>query len=311
MDTPAVKQLKQYRHFIIAGTIKAATTSLFNYISAHPEVCGSKVKETFFFSRDYHGDPVSDAAKYAAYFSPQPSASVLFEASPNYLAYKENVAPRIKTLLPDVKLLFVLRNPVARLYSHFNFAKGKLEIPRALTFEEFIDLCERFGRNEITPDEAGIAEKHLRALEIGNYGAHLADFYAVFDAADIKVVFFDELKTSPETVLMEISDFIGIDAAFYRDFVMGRANVTFSARLKYLHYAALLLNRLSESLLRHRPGLKQSLVKIYKTLNQSQQGYAPMQAATREKLLHYYAPSNAKVKTLLGSQASPAWIDFK
>ncbi|HHO59166.1 MAG TPA: hypothetical protein ENJ64_02910, partial [Thiotrichales bacterium] len=256
MSTSAEQQPGRYRHFIIGGTIKAATTSLFNYISAHPEVCGSKVKETFFFSRDYIGDPAADAAKYAAYFSPQPGASVLFEASPNYLAYKENVAPRIAALLPDVKLLFVLRNPVARLYSHFNFAKGKLELPQALSFEDFIELCERFDRGEITPAQAGVAEKHLRALEIGHYGRHLEKFYSTFDATRIKVIFFDELKDSPAKVLADISEFIGVDADFYRDFSMGRANVTFSARLKYLHYAALLVNRLSESLLRHRPALK-------------------------------------------------------
>ena len=72
-----------YRHLIIAGTAKAATSSLFDYLSAHPEVCGSRVKETYFFSQGYSGDTQRDRERYAAFFAPETTARVLFEASPN------------------------------------------------------------------------------------------------------------------------------------------------------------------------------------------------------------------------------------
>ena len=163
----------QYQHFIIGGTIKAATSSLFNYISAHPQVCGSRVKETWFFSMDYSGDLEGDYKQYASYFSPTAENTILFEASPDYLAYKENVAPRIKQVLPDVKLLFVLRNPVARLYSYFNFAKGGLQLPQDMSFEKFVEYCEQYNDGQTAAAESGIAIKHLRAMEIGNYGRYL------------------------------------------------------------------------------------------------------------------------------------------
>ena len=44
------------QYFIIGGTIKAATSSLYNYLNAHPQVCGSKIKETYFFSQGYTGN---------------------------------------------------------------------------------------------------------------------------------------------------------------------------------------------------------------------------------------------------------------
>jgi len=300
---------KKQQHFIIGGTIKGATSSLFNYISAHPQVCGSKIKETYFFSQGYSGDTELDYKRYASFFSPKPESTILLEASPNYLAYKENVAPRIKQLFPDSKLLFVLRNPVDRLYSHFNFAKGKLELPRDMSFEHFVEHCERFNNGQITPAEAGIVETHLRALEIGNYGRYLKNFYDVFQTENIRVIFFEDLNSNPLEKLVEICEFIGVSPSFYDDFVMNKANVTFTARTKFLHYIVLLLNRLLEPVLRQHPGLKHRLVKLYKTLNQDKHGFVTMQEETRKKLVNYYAPSNIKVKQILGGQKLPSWIN--
>jgi len=299
----------KHQYFIIGGTIKGATSSLFNYISEHPQVCGSRVKETFFFSQQYCGDVDLDREKYNSYFVIQDGHSVLAEASPNYLAFKENVAPRIKTLLPNAKILFVLRDPVERLYSHYHFARGKLQLPDTMSFERYVELCDAFNVGRITTEEAGLAETHLRALEIGNYGNYLKNFYAVMDAENIKVIFMGELNSRPVETLVEVSKFIGIDPAFYENYVMIKANVTFSARVKLIHAVVLWFNRLFEPVLRRHPGIKHRLVKLYKFFNRSRKTVAPMQLETRSKLQSYYAPSNARVKQLLENQLLPRWLD--
>lgn len=300
---------EEFQHLILGGSIKAATSSLFNYLNAHPLICGSKVKETWFFSMHYSGDIEIDRNRYAAYFSPAAEHRILFEASPEYLSYRENVAPRIKRLLPDARLLFVLRDPVDRLYSHFNFAKGKFHLPRDMSFEFFVEQCQRFGNAEITVAESGIAIQHLRALEIGNYGRFLKNFYEQFAADQIKVIFFEDLKHQPLEVLEEICAFIGVSPSFYDGFVMHKANVTFSARLRYLHRLVLTFNRWFEPLLLRHPALKRRLLYVYKSLNQDREGYAPMHEETREKLAAYYAPGNDKLKQLLGGQKMPSWAD--
>lgn len=300
---------REQRHFIIGGTIKAATSSLFNYLGAHPEVCASRIKETFFFSRDYSGNDARDYAEYLAYFTPEAGHRILLEASPNYLAYKENVAPRIKQLLPNVKLLFVLRNPVDRLYSHYNFARSKLELPQDLRFDDFVDLCEGFNRGEVTPAQAGIAEKHLRALEIGNYGRYLQNYYDIFDAGSIKVIFFDDLNRDPVTQLVEISEFIGVEPDFFQNFIMNRANVTFFARQKHLHSIALFVNRILEPFFRRHPLLKHRLMKFYKFFNRSTQTFAPMSESVREKLNRYYKPNNDRLKIFLPERKMPSWLE--
>jgi hypothetical protein len=296
------------QHLILGGTIKAATSSLFTYISAHPQVCGSKVKETWFFSTQFTGDPELDLANYDAFFSPTGENSVLFEASPEYLTSEANVAQRIRQLLPEAKLLFVLRNPVDRLYSHFNFARGQLQLPDDLSFERFVEYCEQYNNGEITVEESGIARKHLRALDIGNYSRYLANFYDNFEALRIKVIFYDELSSKPLEKLAEISEFAGISPAFFDGLTMDRSNVSFSSRLKFLHQSAMFFNRKLEPHLRRYPALKHRLVRLYKIFNQDRRAVAAMQEATREKLNGYYAPSNAEIRKLLGNQEMPPWI---
>ena len=298
----------KHQHFILGGTIKAATSSLFSYISAHPQVCGSRVKETWFFSTLYSGDPEQDLKKYASYFSPTDENTVLFEASPEYLTYKENVAPRIRQLLPDARLLFVLRNPVDRLYSHYNFARGQLQLPEGLNFEKFVEYCEHFNDGQTSAAESGIALKHLRALEMGNYSRYLVNFYNEFEANRIKVMFYDEFASNPLEKLAEIAEFIGVSPTFFEGFTMNRANVTFSSRLKFPHLIALLFNRLLEPQLRRYPSLKHSLVKLYKTFNQDKRVFVAMQEETRKKLNDYYAPGNTEIKKILGDQNLPSWI---
>lgn len=298
-----------YKNLIIGGTIKAATSSVFSYLSAHPEVCGSSVKETVFFTKEYTGDIDRDRKRYSRFFSLERGNIVAVEATPNYLSYKENVAPRINGLLPDVRLLFILRDPVDRLYSYYNFALGKLELPESLAFEDYIDMCQKYASEELSPKRAGIGEKHLRALEIGAYGKYLRKYLEVFAAERIKVAFFEHLKEDPHGFMTNICRFIEVNPDFYRDYEFNKVNVTFSARLKPAHYIALGLNRTLESVLRQRPGLKRRLVGIYKQFNQSREGYAQMADATRERLAEYYSPANIELKRLLAGKEVPAWVE--
>ena len=298
-----------YKNLIIAGTIKAATSSVFAYLSAHPQVCGSSVKETFFFTHQYTGVGDRDLKRYLKYFSPSRETSVLVEASPNYLAYNENIAQRIIALLPEASLLFILRDPVDRIYSHYNFAVAKLEIPESLTFEDYLDLCEQFASGKVTPEQAGVAEKHLRALEIGKYGKHLKNYCAATGAGQIKVVFYDDLKTEPERFMTDICRFIDVDPEFYRGYAFNKVNVTFSPRRRTLHFLALLLNRSLEVVLRQRPGLKNPLVKLYKMMNQNREGYPEMAGSTRARLESLYRESSEELREVLNGQKLPGWLE--
>src|SRR5688572_21649590 len=106
------------RHFIIIGAMKAGTTSLFRFLTSHPEISGPQAKELHYFSLD--------AARlgrvgYSLKFLGLPGP-VLGEASPSYAEYPRfgDTARRIRMLLPRVKLIYCVRDPLERMRSHFN-----------------------------------------------------------------------------------------------------------------------------------------------------------------------------------------------
>lgn len=304
MDATDIKR----QNLIIGGAIKAATSSVFTYLIAHPQICGSSVKETMFFLREYSGDTGRDRASYSRYFSPGPDQRVVVEASPNYLSHKEDLAPRIRTLLPEARLLFILRDPVDRLYSYYNFAMSQLRLPEHLTFSDYVDLCARYSERQLSPQAAGIGEAHLRALESGCYSEYLKRYTALFPAQQIKVAFFDHLNRDVVQFMKDVCRFVDVDPNFYDHYTFSKVNVTFSARLRPVHAVALGLNRALETVLRRRPRLKSGLVRFYKRFNQDREGYEPMREQVRARLAEYYAPCNRELSDMLSHDKLPAWV---
>src|SRR6185503_15252511 len=105
-------------NLIIGGVHKAGTTSVFTYLSQHPDVCASSVKEIGFFMPLKYGEQLPSLQEYAQYFSNCVSSKrYLLEASPSYIYGKEVIAERIKKELGvSIKLIFILRNPADRLF---------------------------------------------------------------------------------------------------------------------------------------------------------------------------------------------------
>jgi hypothetical protein len=115
-------------NFMIIGTQKSATTTLFYYLNSHPKLEGSWPKELHFFSKYmYHG---KDIEWYRKHFTSLKKNPLFFEASPNYVYY-ESVAQELKRNFPAIKLILILRNPINRAFSAWNmyqehFVKGNL-----------------------------------------------------------------------------------------------------------------------------------------------------------------------------------------
>jgi hypothetical protein len=297
-------------NFIIGGTEKAGTTSVFTYLLSHPEVCGSKVKETDFFRHNDCTDVTQSTQAYAALFAHcKPGPRVVMEASPGYLGESAKVAPRMSSLLGDVKLLFILRHPVDRLYSSYNFHQARLELPADLGFEDYVDKCLQFDRGA-SPESLGLGRWFLQVLDFGRYAQHLEPFLARFPASRIEVMFYEDLQADERGFMQELCGFLEIDPRFFDTYTFKAANVTFSSRFEGLHRHALKANQMLEPLLRSRPGLKRALVDVYKKFNQARQGYPAMSGAMREKLQAYYAPSIRQLAGMVGENAMPAgWLD--
>lgn len=298
---------------IIAGTEKAGTTSVFSYLARHPAIAVSKRKETNFFRR-----PHPRFQDYAREFPTVEAGTLLLEASPAYLGEAALVAPRIHAMLPGVKLLFILRNPVDRFVSSFYFHRERLNLPQQLSLHEYLDRCLEHHRlhssDEHRPSDARMASSvvpmdkwFLDVLPYGRYNDYLQHYAGIFSPEQLHVTFYDDLCSDPLTFMRDISAFLEIDADFWRSESFERLNASFAGRLKWLHRLAIRGNDRLEPLLRRRPGLKKALLSIYKTVNRSVTSDRTLDSGDRERLEDYYERANRDLAASLGTSLPASW----
>ncbi len=119
-------RLRVLPDFIILGEMRAGTTSLYRYLAEHPQVLPAWEKELHYFDRLYS----NGVAWYCAHFPMRTAMqwhrlmhggrALTFEATPDYLIYPDT-ARRIAGVVPRAKLIALVRNPVDRAYSHYQF----------------------------------------------------------------------------------------------------------------------------------------------------------------------------------------------
>ena len=119
---------------------KGGTTSLFNWLSQHPQICAPySAKEYHFFCSDRIR--AQGIARLRSMFKANDGATVGLLGGVNHLYYAEPSAGRISRYLRGMKLIAILRDPAYRAYSAYNYFR-KLGQEPAGTFEEAIDLEE-------------------------------------------------------------------------------------------------------------------------------------------------------------------------
>lgn len=293
-------------NFIIAGTEKAGTTSVFTYLSTHPSVRGSVVKETDFFRNTYTGDREQDIVNYARCFgSCDHRKPIVMEASPGYLGDGATVAKRIRALVPDTKLLFILRNPIDRMYSSFNFHKGKLSLRADLSFEEYIEQCIAYDSGQKTPAELGMDEWYLKVISYGRYADFLTYYYQQFPENQIKIMFFEDMNRDIVGFMDDLCQFLEISSDHLDGYDFKKINVTYESKIKWLHKLAVLFNEKAERFLRQRPELKQFMVDLYKKINQAREGYDELSDESRDRLKQYYGQSIGALQVLIDKKHIP------
>lgn len=110
-------------NFLCVGAQKSGTTSLYNILKQHSEVFMPDKKELHFFDWNENFDKSTEW--YFQMFQNSLKFNARGEITPNYI-YKDNVAQRIfDTLGKDVKLIFMLRNPADRAFSHYKMRIGR------------------------------------------------------------------------------------------------------------------------------------------------------------------------------------------
>src|SRR5207244_732601 len=106
-------------NFLMIGSMKAGTTSLYEYLRTHPQVFMSERKELDYFTTGI--DRGLDRDWYEGCFERADGARAVGEASTGYTKFPthRDVAARVAALLPDVRLIYMIRNPIERMRSQW------------------------------------------------------------------------------------------------------------------------------------------------------------------------------------------------
>ena len=199
--------------FLIAGVPKAGTTALHAALVRHPELFLPSVKEPKFFLSDgpppatggpgdvqTYQEHVWRQADYEALFDPAPPGTLRGEATPFYL-YDLDAHDRIKSLLPGVKLIVLLRDPVDRAHSNWTHLWNAGLEPEA----DFLDACAA----EPARIAAGWAA-FWHYVALGQYGRQVQHLLQVFPRDQVLLLRYKELKDAPAVTLDRVCEFLGV-----------------------------------------------------------------------------------------------------
>ncbi len=189
--------------FIIIGAAKAGTTSLYRYLTRHPNVFMSEPKEPTYFARDERFR--RGEAWYLSLFQDAGPDQLCGEASTNYTNWPlyPNTVARMAGLVPAVKLIYLMRHPVDRAYSHY------------------IQLIENLRTDDPEYKFDKTFEEHIAAddsvIRSSNYMLQINQYLARYDRDQMLFLLFEEFIKDPQASLTQVADFLRIDPGF--DFV--------------------------------------------------------------------------------------------
>jgi hypothetical protein len=275
--------------FIGIGVQKAATSWLHDALSAHPDVFVSEPKELDFFTHHFN----QGYSRYERAFAGSEAKAARGESSPSYF-YEPAVPERIKTYVPEARLIVIFREPVGRAFSNHLHEIRKGHLSPTVTFE-------------------AAEPRNPMYLEQGRYATHLKRWIEVFGREAILALFAEEIAADPAAALDQTYRHIGVSIGFRpphfeerRHESVANRNDSLQAMLKFGgdRLRALGLGPALENFKRVHS------VKRLLDLNKEdlRANIPEMKPETRQRLQDYFAGENRDLAKLLGRRSLP-WSD--
>lgn len=300
--------------FLIIGAQKAGTTTLFEHLRKHPAVSMPLEKEVPFFS-----STDCDAAAWEVFckrnFNGASKDTLWGKASPQYMC-DPRTPQRIKALMPDVKLVAILRDPIRRTWSHYQMGRRRDTEDRGFETAVF-DLLDhealQIGRNQELPShEKGYDPESDFYVAWSEYGRILSGFLNHFERNQMLIIYTEDLKAQPEATLDLLLNFLGLDpgyrpASLGREFHRGGSGtlIPHSARL-WLRRRAILYRawKLLPDQVQGRLRFRYEQFNIRKT---SPTAEIPLSGRSYEDLREHFAKDFQLLSEIAGRQ--PGWAD--
>jgi hypothetical protein len=196
-------------NFLVIGAAKAGTTSLYRYLRCHPQVFMPAKKELQFFPVEFNWDRGLDW--YERHFAEASGASTIGEASTTYtrFPYSRGVPKRIAEVLPDVRLVYLIRHPIDRMRSQFqqHVAHGwekERSIDKALLENPFY-------------------------LDTSRYAMQIEQYLEIFPLDRMHVITSEDLQRKRDETIRGVYAFLGVEPGFASSIFEQEYNATHRA----------------------------------------------------------------------------------
>lgn len=290
---------RPHPNFFIVGAAKSGTTSLWAYLKQHPEIAvpsEHKYKEPSFFSAHYRFRP--DIETYLGLFAEANEKKAIGEASTTYLSSPES-AEFIHAIYPDAKIIMMLRNPVERAFSLYQWMiregyEWLYPFEKALSAEE-----DRMKNEQFEFHNPQYYYNYLYYYS-GLYSEQILRYIERFPKEHIKFFLFDDLKQHAVQTVQELYKFLNVDANFVPQIKVHNKAQTplwatgqyffrfgMSKKLKHYHISKPIRKWLTQRAL----ALNLSLGRL---------SARKLHPATRRELLHRYQYDIRKTSQLIG-----------
>lgn len=258
-------------NFLIIGAPRCGTSWLHRCLVDHPEVAMAKVKEVNFFNS--YKNWSRGVEWYESFFENCESATAIGEATPGYFPSLD-ATERMTKVVPNAKLIAVLRNPIDRAYSMFWLGRG---------CGEYADLSF----------EQAIIE-HESLLNPGLYTDHIERTLKFYPRDQLLILLFDDLKHNDADHVKKVFEFIGVDPEFSPSMLGKTFNAVLFPRTQHflrqirLHWFIKLLKKVR---------VDQPLRRLHRA--SGKQAYPPMAESTRDQLRQFFTEPNRRLEDLL------------
>jgi len=282
-------------NFTIVGAPKAGTTSLYHYLSDHPQVFMSTPKEVDFFSCEaiesqglYFNDfKVKSFSEYEKLFDSVTNEKAIGEGSVSYLFYPDTPI-KIKECLPEIKIIIMLRDPLSRGFSHY-------------LMDHRLGLVD-ISYDAIVRQDSEHEKQHLyyqQYVELGLYYKQVKRYFDVFGRESVKIYLQEDLQDNPEKVILDLYGFLEIDHSYSPD-LSRKHNVFSMPKNKLIHklYGVHTLRRLSSKL------FPEHLKKTIKSLLFERGRKPVLSTDVRDYLIDIYNEDVLMLEKLIGRDLS-------
>lgn len=233
--------------FVLAGAPKCGTSSLYHWLVQHPEIVGSTPKEPFYFmdednplihpERNYHRRALMGYPELFASPARRPDA-LYFEAT-THLIYQQTALEVLPELPTEPKFIFLLRDPLRRLRSSFDYTRENLARVRgSIDFEGYANMLLAGSTQPLAQYVRSRSSLYVleRDLDYCDYWKYLERWLHRVGPSRMLVLQLEALQRNPGQVMTDVCEFLGVSPEpFQGTFGFATKNETIAVSNRALH----------------------------------------------------------------------------